>query len=204
MENFYILSYKINGKTTKEIKLLKQAMKKDCPDKKPAAAEELEGMLEEHHQESFGWALACCRYNRFSAEDVLQTVYLKILEGKARFNGHSSFKTWLYSVIRITASDLRRRRRLKEFLPAALGIFAEQNQCGSVPEQVRLTELQHEKTRLENALLQLPVRQQEVLHLVFYQDLTIEQAGEVLKISPGSARTHYERGKARLRRLLGQ
>jgi RNA polymerase sigma-70 factor (ECF subfamily) len=42
------------------------------------------------------------------------------------------------------------------------------------------------------------------LHLVFYQDLTIAAAADVLGISLGSARVHYERGKAQLRRHLGE
>jgi len=37
---------------------------------------------------------------------------------------------------------------------------------------------------------------------VFYQDLTIQEAAEVLAMPVGTARTHYERGKERLRLLL--
>ncbi len=48
---------------------------------------ELKAELETLHSASFGWALSCCRRDRGEAEDVLQTVYLKILEGKARFRG---------------------------------------------------------------------------------------------------------------------
>lgn len=33
--------------------------------------------------------------------------------------------------------------------------------------------------------------------------MTIEQAGQALEISLGSARTHYERGKKQLRHLMG-
>jgi DNA-directed RNA polymerase specialized sigma24 family protein len=37
---------------------------------------------------------------------------------------------------------------------------------------------------------------------VFYQELTLSEAAQVMNISIGSARQHYERGKKRLRELL--
>jgi hypothetical protein len=46
---------------------------------------------------------------------------------------------------------------------------------------------------LSHAVTQLPRgQQQEVLPLVFYQDLTITESARALGISLGSARTHFE------------
>jgi DNA-directed RNA polymerase specialized sigma24 family protein len=38
---------------------------------------------------------------------------LKILEGRAVFNSRSSFKTWLFSVIRNTARDQLQKERIR-------------------------------------------------------------------------------------------
>src|SRR4029077_11255662 len=61
-----------------------------------------------------------------------------------------------------------------------------------------------ETARLVRALGRLSERQRQVLHLVFYEDLTIAEAPAVAGVSVGTARTHYERGKAALRTLLGE
>ncbi len=44
---------------------------------------ELKTHLEENHSKSFVWAMSCCSQDPLEAEDILQTVYLKILEGRA-------------------------------------------------------------------------------------------------------------------------
>src|SRR6476620_2447951 len=79
---------------------------------------EIEAELEAHHRAGFAWSLACCGRDREEAEDVLQASYLKILDGRAEFAGKSSFKTFLFGVIRKTASEARRRRTVREWFGA--------------------------------------------------------------------------------------
>lgn len=129
----------------------------------------------------------------------MQATYLKIVDGRARFGGRSAFKTWLFGVIRRTAAEERRRRMLGRLLP--LSRFNGRDPAADPAAQVVRAEA---TARLVDALRRLPPRQRELLHLVFYQDLSIAEASDVLGVSVGTARTHYERGKARLRRLLGE
>ena len=65
----------------------------------------LELELEWLHAAAFGWALACCAGDRAAAEDALQASYLKVLDESARFDGRSSFRTWLFGVVRRTAAE---------------------------------------------------------------------------------------------------
>jgi len=163
---------------------------------------DLRAELESLHTASFGWALACCGRRRREAEDVLQIAYLKVLDGRARFAGAASFRTWLFGVIRRTAAESRRQQWLRT---ALLSRWQERGNFERTSADAQDATLDDERTRqLRGGLAQLAPRQQQVLHLVFHQDMTIEEAARVLGISLGSARTHFERGKARLRALVAK
>ncbi len=159
------------------------------------AQDEIEHELEQLHQESFGWALACCGRNPDEAEDVLQMTYLKILDGTARFEGRSSFQTWLFGIIRRTALQRRRKFAVRERL---LRLLFMRQTTSFAPGPDASIEYSIRSKRLIQALHALSGRQCAVLQLVFYHEMTVEQAAAVLGISSGSARTHYARGKKNL------
>ncbi|HET9948444.1 MAG TPA: RNA polymerase sigma factor [Longimicrobiales bacterium] len=164
--------------------------------------QQLEDLLAGLHDASFGWALSCCDWNDADAEDVLQATYVKVLSGSARFGGRSTFRTWLFGVIRRTALEQKRQARSHRERAERLG----REVAGAVSADVADADAERaDRARaLVAALAELPPRQREVLHLVFYQDLTIREAAEVMHVSIGSARVHYERGKKRLRDLLAE
>jgi RNA polymerase sigma-70 factor (ECF subfamily) len=156
--------------------------------------------LEPLHADAFGWALHCCSGDRSAAEDVLQNSYLKVAQGKARPADRSSLKTWWFGVIKFTAREEFRRQRSRETLSLRFWLRQPPPQLPSSPALP--IELDEEAARLRHALNQLSSRQAEVLHLVFYQELPLTAVADVIGISVGSVRQHYERGKARLRELL--
>jgi RNA polymerase sigma-70 factor (ECF subfamily) len=156
---------------------------------------ELEQQIAALHPASFAWALACTRWNAAEAEEVLQSVYLSILEGRARFDGRSAFKTWLFAVVRNMAARARRRRWLEARAPWRMLL-------GSEPDRADPVATEQRGARIRRALGMLPARQREVLDLVFFHEMTVEQAAEVMEVSTGTARTHYHRGKLRLLELL--
>jgi RNA polymerase sigma-70 factor, ECF subfamily len=161
---------------------------------------ELRRQLERAHGECFGWAMACCRRNRDDAEEVLQTVYLKVLDGRARYDGRSSFRTWLFGVIRLTAASERRKAWLRGLLMVREAGRLEQEAPAQPDSEIERDSRCHS---LGDALTRLARRQREVLQLVFYHDLTVDEAAAVMGVTVGSARTHYARGKTRLAALLG-
>lgn len=161
---------------------------------------ELATQLEALHPQCFGWALACCRNCREDAEDVLQDVYMGVLDNGLRFNGRSSLRTWIFGVIRHKARARLRRDRLHALLGVTHVSRIDTPAPAPSPDESALASERSRRTRL--ALAQLPKRQREVLLLVFYHGLTIEEAAGVMDVSVGTARVHYDRGKKRLATLL--
>jgi RNA polymerase sigma-70 factor (ECF subfamily) len=160
----------------------------------PLTELDLRDELARVHLESHAWAVRCCRGDASDAEDVLHRAYVKVLGGDARFGGRSSFKTWLFGVIRQTAREHARQSWLRLARLEKWWRERGPNEADTSDDERVL--------RLRSVLTKLSRRQQEVLHLVFYQNLTIQETADVLAMPIGTARTHYERGKARLRALL--
>jgi RNA polymerase sigma factor (sigma-70 family) len=162
---------------------------------------ELRAQLEREHPEAFGWALACCRGQRDDAEEVMQSVYLSVLDGSAQFDARSSFRTWLFGVVRLTAASKRRSAWVRSLL-------LDRKAYRLTPDAPRSADARAEASsradQLRVALSRLASRQREVLQLVFYHEMTVEEAARVMGVSVGSARTHYARGKARMAELLGR
>ena len=151
--------------------------------------------LEEHHKDCFGWALYCCDQDKEMSYEVLQNSYLKMLERQDTFKGKAEFKTWAFAIIKNTAIDALRKRK-KEFriiqsenhLPDAFYDAGIENEFDQKLKKLFFSE----------ALSQLSYRQRQIMQLVFYHDLSLNQTAEVLNLSPGSVRKYYDRGKKAL------
>lgn len=146
------------------------------------------------HQEGYIWALRLAKSDENLASDVLQAVYLKILEQRAVFRGDSSLKTWFFSVIKFTLSE--QRRPLMRLVHTETETASEE-----IAQDLEMVDSEH-TTIWKRLFEKLSEKQQEVVSLVFYHRATIEEAAVVMGISVGTARTHYERAKINLRSLI--
>lgn len=165
--------------------------------------------LAELHDGAWRWTMSIVGADRASADDVLQQVYLKIIEGRARYDGRSALKTWLYGVIRNTGASHARRRFKDQLKVARFGVEQTVNGAsltageGDESGAGAAVDEASKKGLIAQALNQLPARQREVLELSVYREFTLEQCAAILGIRVGSVRTHYHRGKATLKQLLG-
>jgi len=132
----------------------------------------------------------------------LQTVYLKILEGKACFSRRGQLEDLAVCGDSQTAIGEHRKNILRKLRWS--DSFRSYDDSG-VAAGTALGAFEKSETQalFQSAMESLPRRQREALHS-FLPGLSLSEAAEVMGISIGSARQHYDRGKKRLREFLGQ
>ena len=154
------------------------------------------------HEDAFTWAVACSGGEVDAGADTLQESYVKLATGRATFAGKSSLKTWWLAVIRLTALEQRRGQQRWQRRAEALRDWLAALSEGPPKPTAADFAAPPDADQLATALARLPARQAEVLHLVFQQALSVNDAAAIMGVSVGSARQHYHRAKERLRHLL--
>jgi RNA polymerase sigma-70 factor (ECF subfamily) len=145
------------------------------------------------------WALARTG-DADDAEDVAQTVVIRLHRHLGGFEGRSRFSTWLYRLTSSAALDWVRSRGRRERAHAGSADFA---QPANASDE-RLDAL-HNRRQAELAttfLRDLPARQREVFDLVDLQGYTPAEAGEMLEIEGVTARAHLFRARRTLREKM--
>jgi RNA polymerase sigma-70 factor (ECF subfamily) len=146
--------------------------------------------------------------NRAVAEEVTQDTWLAVVRGVERFEGRSSFKTWLYRVLlnrARTAAGKERRSGCPH--PPLDECFGRDGHWDTPPlpwadrvdESIVAAQLAR---RLPELLAQLPDHQRQVVLLHDVEHLTPDDISAMLGITGGNQRVLLHRGRARLRALL--
>ena len=146
--------------------------------------------------------------NRAVAEEVTQDTWLAVVRGVERFEGRSSFKTWLYRVLLNRARTAAGKERRSGFPHAPLDeCFGRDGHWDTPPlpwaervdEWIVAAQLAQ---RLPEMLARLPEHQRQVVLLHDVEQLTPEEVSSMLGITGGNQRVLLHRGRARLRAML--
>lgn len=158
-----------------------------------------ENQLKEIHQAAFYWALTCASYDQYLAEEVLQESYYKALSKFEQYDESRPLKAWFFTIIRNTSTDLfRKKNRTYENNEKF------QQQAKLYKTSTQLSRVQNEKDRLTflGYLEKLSKREREVIDLVYYQQMTIKQAAEIMNIKQGSAAGYLKKAKSALKDII--
>jgi len=131
-----------------------------------------------------------------SAEDVAQDTWIAVMQGLERFEGRSSFKTWLFRIVTVDPVD-----------PVSSARFNEGGMWNEAP--VPFTELINDKLAnagvleaCRNAIRDLPEPQQSVVTLRDVEGLSTREVSDLLELSEANTRVLLHRGRAKIRETL--
>ncbi len=163
--------------------------------------------------------------SRAVAEEVVQETWMGVLEGIARFEGRSSFKTWLFRILTNRAKTRgTRERRYEPFgLPGSdfegdegpsfedslfvaegsgKGYWIDPPQ-GWEPDTPERALLSKEcRTAIEVAINGLPDTQRQVITLRDVEGVSAEEVCNILTISETNQRVLLHRARTKVRRVL--
>jgi len=130
-------------------------------------------------------------------EDVVHEVFTIAHQRLPTFRGDSSITTWLFGITERVVRHRRRRARWRHWLSGSANQSAGHLPAPG-PDPLRLVE-RHETARAVYAILdRLPERDRRVLILFELEDLSGEEVGQLLGISPANARLRLHRARERV------
>ena len=141
---------------------------------------------------AFATSILCSHHD---AEEILQNVFVKIAQNRARLAAARSLKAYLFTMTRNEAMTLARRRGRIEIAvdPAEFGLIPAERPEPPPPEEAEAA---------ARHLAALPDKQRAVIVLKIFEDLTFDQIAASLKISINTAASRYRYGIEKLQRRM--
>lgn len=166
-------------------------------------SKEFERLYESYHHSIFQFLFYMVR-NRQVAEELVQEVYIKVLNSISKFEGRSSEKTWIYAIARHVGVDwIRQQQRKKR---KVLGLFDLSQKEYQIRDEDPLPEelitRKEEMQEVYRMLKQCTIDQQQVIILRYIDSLSISETADILGWTESKVKTTQHRAIKNLRDLL--
>jgi RNA polymerase sigma factor (sigma-70 family) len=131
-------------------------------------------------------------------DELVQSTFLACVRAKHNFRGDSSFATYLFTIARHELYRvLSERRRDVERIDFEVSSVAE---LAPTP-RTRIAE-REDRARLLRALRSLPVEQQTLLELHYWEGLGATELAEIFEMVPVTIRSRLSRARESLREIM--
>jgi RNA polymerase sigma-70 factor (ECF subfamily) len=132
-------------------------------------------------------------------EDLVQETFARLVRARDQFRGEASFKTFLLRIARfVLAEQLRKRYRRGRQLELSTSSIA------SLTERRPSSVISERETHrlLLDALRQIPLEDQELLELYYWQELTGRELGSLFELTESTVRSRVRAALDRLRKAF--
>lgn len=133
--------------------------------------------------------------HRSDAEDVTQTVCMRLATSLSSFNRRASFTSWLYRITINAARDLQRSQKRRQNLADGAAVF--------VPDYAEAEqEAGHQLDDIWTIVRSLPEKQRDAVILVHGEGLSQEEAARIMSCQKVTVAWHLHNARKALKELL--
>ena len=136
----------------------------------------------------FAAAFNMCK-NKQDAEDVVQDTFVQYYTTKKEFESEQHARAWLMRVAVNKAKNINRT-------------FWRRNKVSIEDYMETLVFETPEAETLFETVMQLPEKYRIVIHLYYYEDYTVSEIADILKLSESNVKIRLSRGRGMLRNAL--
>lgn len=145
-------------------------------------------LVQRYHQNLYAVAYSVCS-NREDAEEAAQDTFIQYHISKKEFDSEEHIRAWL---IRVTINKAKN----------AAKSFRRRNRTSLEDQLTTLSFESEEASQVFEAVMQLAPKYRIVVHLFYYEDYSVREIAEILKISEANVKTRLSRARAMLRDTL--
>ena len=156
----------------------------------------LRGLFARHQTRIYRFALRLVG-NAAVAEEVTNEVFLEVWRNAAKFEGASAAATWMLSIAHHRAVSYLRKRREEGWDEDAAGTLRD---AADDPEMA--AQKADKSAILRLCLDKLSPEHKAIVDLVYYHELSVAEASEVLQIPENTVKTRMFYARRRLSELL--
>lgn len=154
-------------------------------------------LLKETGSKLFSFAMSICGGDRGTAEEIYQEALVKAFINIGRFEGKSSFSTWMWTIIRNSYIDFISDSGKNISLEDIEGF----EPSSDIPAELELVREDRAKM-LRKLISELPVPYSEVITLIDLQEMEHSEAAELLGIDKNLLKVRLHRARNALEKAI--
>ena len=159
--------------------------------KQSLCADDLQ-MIEKYSDTVYRMAYSMLK-NRYDADDIHQEVFIRYIRKKPNFENTEHEKSWF---LRVTV-NLCKNLWKTAWRQKVTGLGEIVSESAELPQ-----EQEPESDEMIEIVKKLPQKYRIVIHLFYYEELSIEEISQILRMKPSTVRTQLTRARAKLKVLL--
>ena len=145
-------------------------------------------LIERYQNSLYAAAFNTCQ-NQMDAEDVVQETFVQYYTSRKEFESEQHIRAWLLRVVINKARNINRT-------------FWKKNRCSLEDYMETLSFHDSQSRDLFEEVMKLPDKYRIVIHLFYYEDYSVREIADILKLSESNVKVRLSRGRALLRDSL--